>query len=258
MKKFTPHIFFIISMLLLFSCSKDDDNAHPENSLAAYEYELGLPVVTDSLIACAANNDHVHFDDLGFPISVFFYPYEGATNFRYYESMDEITDKTNTSAYFFKDMKIKNVFNGYMKRFVHPGGSKQTSGIVTFVFNEKLYVSNPIKHKRTTHPTEYSSWLATITIDKPKEPLFTWEDGMFDRNAIYFQAITTRSGKFISGTYTYEKHFQFYNLSNVVLNISDTKTIPELKSNTNYTFHMMAVSEDNWVNLFVIKNFRTN
>ncbi len=258
MKKITPHIFFIISILLLFSCSKDDENPHPENSLAAYEYELGLSVVKDSLIACAASNDHVYFDDLGFPISVFFYPYEGATNFRYFESMDEMSDKTNTSAYFFKDMKIKNVFNGYMKRFVHPGASKQTSGIVTFIFKGKLYVSNPITLKRITHPTEYSPWLGTINQDNSKEPLFSWEDGMFDENAIYFQAITTRSGHFISGTYTYEKHFQFYDLSNVVLNISEEDAVPMLESNTNYTFYMMGVSADNWVNLFIIKNFRTN
>ena len=53
-------------------------------------------------------------------------------------------------------------------------------------------------------------------------------------------------GNLISGTYTYEPNFTFYDLSNVVLNITDTSSVPLLKENSTYTFTLMGVSEDNW------------
>jgi len=61
----------------------------------------------------------------------------------------------------------------------------------------------------------------------------------------------------ISGTYTYDRAFTVYDLSNVVLNITDTTFVPTLEPNQNYNFTMMGVSEDNWVNLFIRKTFVT-
>jgi len=62
----------------------------------------------------------------------------------------------------------------------------------------------------------------------------------------------------ISGTYTIEKTFTFYDLSNVVFNITDPNSNPTLEANQTYKFILMGVSEDNWINFFLEKEFITN
>jgi hypothetical protein len=61
----------------------------------------------------------------------------------------------------------------------------------------------------------------------------------------------------ISGTYTYDKFWLFYELSNVVLNIKVQDPPPVLHPNRKYTFTVMGVSENNWVNLIGEKTFIT-
>ena len=85
-------------------------------------------------------------------------------------------------------------------------------------------------------------------------PLFSWNDGIFPENAIYFQVIADVNNDFISGTYTTDTWFQYYNLSNVVLDINRI-TPPDLLTNNQYNFSMLAVSLDNWVNLVIENSF---
>ena len=73
-------------------------------------------------------------------------------------------------------------------------------------------------------------------------------------NEIYFQVLSTSENDFLSGTYTFDTWFQFYNLDNVVLNIT-TESKPSLDIDKEYNFTMMGVSIDNWVNLVIQKSF---
>ena len=73
-------------------------------------------------------------------------------------------------------------------------------------------------------------------------------------NVIYFQVISDANNTLISGTYTIDKWFQYYNLANIVLNIT-IGTPPNLIPSDEYNFTLMGVSEDNWVNLVVEKSF---
>ena len=59
---------------------------------------------------------------------------------------------------------------------------------------------------------------------------------------------------FLSGTYTFDTHFQYYNLDNVVLNITEG-TPPNLTKGVQYKFTVMDVSEDNWVNTIFVAPF---
>ena len=115
------------------------------------------------------------------------------------------------------------------------------------------HLSNPIRLKQITKPTEYLP--QNVSIDASTNmPIFSWVDGQFDDTKIYFEVLTNANNDFISGTYTFEKIFQYYKLDNVVLNI--TPGTPEtLVQNTAYNFSMLAVSEDNWVNLFTEVEF---
>jgi len=125
--------------------------------------------------------------------------------------------------------------------------------IISFEEDGMTHLSNPIRLKQITKPTEYLP--QNVSIDASTNmPTFSWVDGQFDDTKIYFEVLTNANNDFISGTYTFEKFFQYYKLDNVVLNI--TSGTPEtLVQNTVYNFSMLAVSEDNWVNLFTEVEF---
>jgi hypothetical protein len=89
------------------------------------------------------------------------------------------------------------------------------------------------------------------------QPKFTWVDSTSINNAIYFQVVSDANDNLISGTYTYDKHWDFYDLNNVILNIRDVNPIPSLTNTTNYNFTLMGVSVDNWVNIAGSKGFVT-
>ncbi|QLG45779.1 hypothetical protein [Costertonia aggregata] len=231
-----------LALYLLFGCSTDklNDISVSESSLANKE------VVLDNVIACAASNEN---DDL---VSVFLYPRPGATNIRYYETTDTRLDKNDFDNYTLVDFPLVDVFNGYLKKFEVPA-NKEKWAIVSFDEAGLTHVSNPIRLKQETKPTEYLPQNVSINASS-NMPIFSWTDGTYDDTVIYFQVVSDQLGNLISGTYTIEKNFQFYKLDNVVLNI--TKSTPEnLNRNQPYKFTMLAVSEDNWVNLFTEVDF---
>ncbi|MGK0365983.1 MAG: hypothetical protein ACI85O_003053 [Saprospiraceae bacterium] len=229
----------------------------PSSNLAKYIQENpGSRLVRDSLIACAASMADTNVE---FPISIFFLPVNGASNFRYFETENIDVDNSDLANY--EEMKLgtEPVFNGYLQRFPRSVISANTWGIVTNKREDgNIYISNPIRLKYNDLPTEHNSDLVTIHQSQPLSPLFTWEDGSIDENEIYFQVISQESGDLLSGTYTYERSFRFYDVSNVVLNIRDIEPIPMLETGKNYGFLLMAVSVDNWVNLVITKEFSTN
>ncbi|MCF6223082.1 MAG: hypothetical protein L3J34_05070 [Flavobacteriaceae bacterium] len=114
-------------------------------------------------------------------------------------------------------------------------------------------MSNPIRIKHVLKPTV---WTEDVSIDHTQTgmPIFNWINNEFGDNAIYFQVVSDSQNSLLSGTYTNENQFQYYNTSNVVLNIT-TQTPPELIIGTSYNFTLMDVSEDNWVNSVIQKIF---
>jgi hypothetical protein len=206
-----------------------------DNSLASKQ------VVLDNVIACAASNAN---DD---KVSVFFYPRPGTTNFRYFETPDATFDKNDFENYIPVEFPIQDVFNGFLKKFeVSTANEKWV--IVGFEEGGKTHLSNPIRLKQKTKPTESIS--RNVTIEATTNmPNFFWDDGKFDDTKIYFHVVSDQDNNLLSGTYSFERKFQYYNLDNVVLNVTQG-TPPILKTETVYNFTLMGVSEDNWVNLF--------
>jgi len=227
----------IIAFLIL-SCSTDAENILAttlDSAIASKE------VVVDNVIACAASNSD---DDL---ISVFFYPRPSTTNFRYFETVDESVDKNDFENYIPVEFPIRDVFNGFLKKFeVSTNNEKWV--IVAFDEGGKTHLSNPIRLKQNTKPTEYTS--QNIAVEASTNmPSFSWQDGRFSDTKIYFHVVSDAVNNLLSGTYTFERNFQYYNLDNVVLNVTQG-TPPVLKSGSSYNFTLLGVSEDNWVNLF--------
>ena len=251
------NILLIIGMgLMIVSCSKKEKEILlvPVNTL---DYYLGenKDLERDILIACAASEMP---GDPDFDVSLFYYPVEGAYEFNYFESGDGNIDPNDFKEYIKKGTETPiPVFNGYLMRYPFQYNGKEPWAIMTYKSDGKLHVCDPIKMKQNSKPTIYAPQLIEIDLTSPTEPVFSWEADTDPETVIYFQVVSDTLGNLISGTYTYEKHWQFYDLSNVVLNIHDVSPPPELSPNTKYYFMLMAVSEDNWVNLIGKKEFVT-
>ncbi|MFT4667575.1 MAG: hypothetical protein ACI8YQ_002426 [Polaribacter sp.] len=236
------------------SCKNDDDQTTDLLNLADHiqEYETHL---SDEVIACSAGRPDGLDGQPEFPTSTFFLPKSGATDFKYFET-ENLGDSLDFSKYIEKDLSFSPVFNGYLQKFNNNTFTGERMAVVTYQRDGALHSSTPIRLKVNPKPTELNPSLLTITPDGIN-PGFSWEDGTIAENVIYFQVISDADGNLISGTYTIEKQFTFYNLDNVVLNIADQNPAPVLEANTSYQFTMMAVSEDNWVNLLLEQAFMT-
>jgi hypothetical protein len=199
------------------------------------------------VIACAASdsqNTQVSY--------IFYYPIIGATDIRFYETENTQVNSNDFSNYTLTYLNKEPVFGGKLARFIK-SSDKEVWCMVTFKYQGALHRSNPIRLKQETKPTE---WTDEVVIDftPGRGPTFSWNDGAVVENVIYFQVFTDKQNNFLSGTYTYDKWFQYKNTSNVVLDIN-TETPTDLAAGEEYHFTMMGVSEDNWVNLVVQKPF---
>ena len=234
----------IIVSLVLFSCSEDNDDNVSEN-LASYIQ--GRSIEMGAVIACAASDENNN------DILTFYYPEAEASNVRFYETDNATVNNADFSNYSRVFLNSDPFFNGYLGKFTQTASNEKWI-VITFELDGDIKISNPIRTKQISKPTV---WDDTVVINQEESgmPKFTWIDNAFGDNAIYFQVISDAENNLLSGTYTFENHFQYYNTSNVVLNIT-TQTPPDLILNNNYNFTLMDVSEDNWVNLVINnKNF---
>lgn len=210
--------------------------------------------VQHDLIACAAGG-HVGFTTrTPAPTSVFFYPVEGATDFRYFETPSAESDPGDYSLYRQMDKPIAPVFNGYLRRFVTDYTSRETWVVLTYLTPGVLHMSGHVRLKGNTKPTEFGPQLVEV-LERGGDPVFKWRDGRIAENAIYFEVVSDPEGNLISGTYTTAKRFRFYDTSNVTHNIRDVNPAPSLTQGKSYVFTLMGVSRDNWVNLIARKEF---
>ena len=240
-------------LFLLFSC---DNNASLEEQILADYLELNSSLERADLVACAAGRIGGILPTSTTPTDVFFYPIQGATDFRYFEA-ERVEDSLDFTKYIRKELPDEPVFNGYLWKFNNSEFSDERMGVVTYLSEGKLHVCTPIRLKTNVKPTEVNSDLITIT-ENGLMPSFTWEEGQIRENVIFFQVISDEQGNLISGTYTVDRDFTFYDLDNVVFNITDTTSTPVLGPSRSYNFTLMGVSEDNWVNLFGEQQFMTN
>lgn len=238
---------FVIFILTFLCINCSTDKLDLQNNLAGI-LDNEEPVL-DNVIACAASNLN---DDL---ISVFFYPRPNTSNFKYYETVDATVDKNDFENYIPVELPIRNVFNGFMKKF-EVSSDIDKWVIVAFEEGGKTHLSNPIRLKKTSKPTEYISQNVTVNTST-NMPIFTWEDGVYDDTKIYFHVVSDTIDNLLSGTYTFDRIFQYYNLDNVVLNVTPEPP-PNLLSGSTYNFTLLGVSEDNWVNLFSVKAFQVD
>ena len=251
-------IFPLIAVLPLFYfCNSEEEKK--ENQLKKYIDAHPLSVAQSPVLACATGRTTGFLGSQEHPISILFYPIQGSRNFKYFESSSDNIDSKDHSLYTMKELPQEGLMNDYMRRFLREGEKSRVWGIVVYETDDALHVSDPVRLKFADAPTEFSEDKVNINQSPTTtQPLFEWQDGSGE-NATYFSVIVDESDNFISGVYTArgDRRFQFYDTSNVVLNVSPPLSTPRLNPNQTYTYIMMGVSDDSWVNLLIKKDFRT-
>jgi len=226
----------------LFSCSEDNDDVL--QTLATYTQGRALEM--GAVIACAATHK-----DTG-EILAFYNLKSTASDIRYYETNNAQVDENDFTNYTRNSLNAEPFFKGHLGKFTQ-NASNEKWIIITFELDSEIKISNPILSKQISKPTV---WNDEVVINQSESgmPDFMWEDNPVGDNAIYFQVVSDENDNLLSGTYTYENQFQYYNTSNVVLNIT-SQTPPDLILSENYNFTLMDVSRDNWVNWVIQKQF---
>ena len=185
---------------------------------------------------------------------IYYYPLLGTSDMRYYETESASVDENDFSNYRRKNLSDEPVFGGKLRRYSRTN-SEGVWSIVTFVIGDILYKSNPIKIKIDEKPTEwFTDENVNIDTKERLKPTFTWVDGSNTENESYFQVFTDNTGDFLSGTFTVNKTFQYYNVSNTTSNIN-TEIPPELIFDAEYKLTVMGLSSDNWANLMIEQSF---
>jgi hypothetical protein len=240
--RYTNKIRYVFISFFVLSCTDSDDEA----IITLASYLNNRVFETGAVIACAASDK-----DSG-DILTFYYPEEGASNIKYYETNSAQVINSDFSNYTQILIQSEPFFNGYLGKFTQSSLNEKWI-IVTFELDGEIKISNPIRSKQISKPTV---WNDEVMMDQSESgmPNFLWTDNPFGDNAIYFQIVSDAHDNLLSGTYTYENQFQYYNLVNVVLNVT-TETPPLLITENTYNFTLMDVSEDNWVNWVVLKMF---
>ncbi len=254
MDKLILKIALAAFMLFLSACKKDQDEDLDENILSDY-LALNDDLERGDIVACAGGKENGLLGSPEEPTDMFFYPVEGATDFRYFEA-ENLADSLDFSKYIAKELDGEPLFNGYLWKFNNTAFSGERMGVVTYKTPGKIHTCTPVRQKTNVKPTEVNPDLGQV-IENGVNPSFTWMDGEIQENVIYFHVISDSDNNFISGTYTIETQWTFYDLSNVVFNITDPDSNPMLEPNQTYKLTLMGVSEDNWVNLFFEKEFVT-
>jgi len=234
-------------LFFVFTSCVNDDNPEIlfDNEIVLSNFIANKTFVENEVIACAASDNVIPET-----VNVYFYPEEGASNFKLYQSFDD--DAKDFSKYQLIPENSDPFFQGALRVFKVHSDCKWF--VVLFEKNNQIEISTPIRSKVTTRPTVWSLDTFNINQEESLMPKFTWDVNSAEENAIFFQVLSTEDLSLISGTYTNENNFQYYKLNNVVLNITQG-TPPDLVKGETYVFTVMDVSLDNWVNEVIMSSF---
>lgn len=237
----------ILGVLVLASCDKKPVQSDLEQFITENQGRS-----EDFLIACAAGNMEEFMGDAERPISIFFYNVDGASTASLYVKSEE--GKPEEYCYYSKvDMFPESMLNGRMGRFPVSKDFTDKWVIVTYTTGTTYHVSDPILLRADTHPTiDISNKI--VAMGDSLQPEFNWHADPIKGNVIYFSLISNSANDFVSGVYTEDKMWDFYDLTNVVLNVTPTMN-PTLNSQDSYVYTNMGVGQNNWVRTFGTLSF---
>lgn len=251
-------------LFALFAC--EDFEVRPEEPEEPVEYAApedgqslhsfiqvnNLTEQPDSLIACAFSGDHAFLPQgLGADVRILAYSYFEEGEFLYFHSTDRVAASSDLEHYTYRSaLDTRNVARDFFEvlPMAQPPTGTFERMIVARVIEDKIYLSNTIFIKGVDELT--ASFPGGLAIENEPQgiPRFTWPESPGD-NVIYFQLLTDGNDQVISGTYTVEPEFTYYQTDNVVLNVSPGVPPTSLPAtNGPYRMTVMGVGANNWVN----------
>jgi hypothetical protein len=239
--------FILLIGFCFYSCS--DDLPLTGFSLETYIDHYEELALSDELIACAAGGQSGILDDEIYPISVLYYPLTDAEDIRYYETEDLSADPEDLSSYEEVSLPSEGLFDGFLGRFLLTNIPEDKYVRVSFKTIDTLWYSMAIQLRTNEKPSIYNPNLCAVDLSDKFQPILTWEEGNSTENIIFFQLLVSENNKVYSGTYTEDLNFQYYDVSNVVFNVTRIEPVPSLGEGEQLRFVLMGIGSDNWVNL---------
>ena len=195
---------------------------------------------TDAIHAFAANDQSN--DDL---TNIYSVVENGATDIKFYESDTPNINPQNFYRYKLMETQPALISDSKIKIFRH-GFLRDEWIVMTYLIDDKIKVSSPIRINNFFQPTEY---IETIEIDQNESgsASFDWSVQSYDVNAFFVEIMKNNSETVLSLTFTNDSNFQYFNLENVTLNLSETAP-PDLELGDDYEFTVLDIGVDNWIN----------
>ena len=143
-----------------------------------------------------------------------------------------------------------SVFGNQFRSFTRSGTSESWY-LLTYEIDGIVYKSNPIQLRNISQPTVYTN---DVTIDFPEslKPRFIWDNSGLT-NTEYLHVLLNSSSEFVSGVYTQNTTFEYFDTSTTTSQISTTA--PDLILENRYNCTILGFSNENWVNLNIQKSF---
>lgn len=255
MKRIILIILFVIS-----ACDRRDSiptGVPVSKSLLEYVNESYFLNLKTAPLALAYRNQNLSSGDTVNAISVIFMPAAYSAEYKYFETASANIDTLDFSLFNERSPTEDTLYNGYLSKFIRSATDKDIWCRITFETYFDLYISSAVIIKSSNYSTVYEPDLVNIDLSDGTHPFFSWTNDTIPGNNIYLQLISDASDNLISGTFTHDKYFQFYDLSNVIINISPTPPDPILEPYKTYKFILMGIGKNNWVNLISERYFTT-
>lgn len=175
------NIKYIVLAVFLAACSGEDDPFDDVDLVVTLADVIAQDEVEiDNVIACASGSENPN------EIVAYLYPRPGATDLRYFETLDATVDKNDFTGYTQIDLPTEDIFNGFLKKFVRQTAEEKWV-IISFRESGVLHISNPIRLKHQTQNTLFGQEVA-INQNETGEPIFNWCYIVSNNDAIYFSS----------------------------------------------------------------------
>ncbi|WP_298416890.1 hypothetical protein [uncultured Kordia sp.] len=249
LRKISLCIFSVCILILGTSSCSNDDQVFELDTYGILSNQLNnLAIEEGGVLAYAYSDATTNHED----VYLMYYVEDDAFNIKFYETESLDVDENEYSNYQQVIYQRQSVFNGFFQQVVEFNATEKWM-IITYRLNNVTKISNPIRIKHEQQPTIWESDGITIDQQVSGSPAFTWDVNPTNSNAVYFQ-IVSQAGNVLSATHTNENQFQYYDTSNVGLDITEG-TPPALTQGEYYYINLLDIGQDNWINRLLVVGF---
>ncbi|WP_111682239.1 hypothetical protein [Winogradskyella tangerina] len=234
-------IILLAVFIAITSCVKNESVpiVFQNNTFLPEDLENNL-YQTDAIFTFAgndlANSDHTN---------IYAVIEEGASDIKFYETDTPNINEQDLYRYLLMEIQPTLISDAKIKTFRHTFLRDEWI-IMTYKIEDKIKLSSPIRINNLFRQTDY---IEDIVIDQGMSGSanFEWSVQSAENNAFFFEIMKDQNDAVLSLTFTNDSHFQYFDLTNVTLNLSQNVP-PNLVQDENYEFTVLDIGLDNWIN----------